>query len=413
MSICYKTDFIYISKILWKVPLHRNKQNTFTFMNKSEYQQRTYTHKEIFQQPKVWKAQYESMLNNRKQIQEYISKEINSKEHETILTGAGTSAFIGDILSVLFPLLGFTNCKSVATTDLITNPESFFPKHRKLILISFARSGNSPESIAAVEQANTLCKEVSHVIITCNPDGKLASTIGSNDLLLLLPPETNDVSLAMTSSFSTMLLSGLLFAEFNKIEENATFIDNLCRNGQYLLDNYPDSIKTLTKRNFSRAVFLGSDELKGVAEECHLKLQEMTDGNIICKFDSFLGFRHGPKAVINEDTLLIYLFSDSDYVLQYEKDLVEQINSNNRVVGQIAISQKKVEIPSVRFDLEVITTHNDFPKKNKYQFILHVFVGQLLGMFKSLEIGLNPDSPSVSGNISRVVEGVRIYNYIK
>ena len=45
-----------------------------------------------------------------------------------------------------------------------------------------------------------------------------------------------------------------------------------------------------------------------------------------------------------------------------------------------------------------------------YGGVAYVFVAQLLGFFKSLDCGLTPDAPSVSGNISRVVEGVTLYD---
>jgi tagatose-6-phosphate ketose/aldose isomerase len=40
----------------------------------------------------------------------------------------------------------------------------------------------------------------------------------------------------------------------------------------------------------------------------------------------------------------------------------------------------------------------------------YVIVGQLLGLFTSLQLGLSPDDPSPSGVIHRVVEGVRVYD---
>lgn len=168
---------------------------------------------EIYQQPKVWKKEFNALLNNKEKICEFLSKHFDSGSFEIILSGAGTSAFIGDILAVLYAQKGYLNCKSISTTDIITHPEAFFPADKKVVLISFARSGNSPESIATVELANKLCKEVVHVIITCNKDGVLASQVSPDDLLILLPPETNDKSLAMTSSFSTMLLAGLLLPD--------------------------------------------------------------------------------------------------------------------------------------------------------------------------------------------------------
>jgi len=372
----------------------------------------TDTYREIFQQPTVWKKEFDLLLDSKERINNFVSKHFNSGDFEIILSGAGTSAYIGDILSVLYAEKGYSNCKSISTTDIITHPESFLPKDKKVVLISFARSGNSPESIATVELANKLCKEVVHVIITCNKDGVLASGISSQDLLLLLPPETNDKSLAMTSSFSTMLLAGLLLIDINHIEEKQKQIEDLCRDAKYVLDNYAGGLEAISKRSFSRAIFLGSGQMKGIAEECHLKLQEMTDGKVICKFDSFLGFRHGPKAAINDETLLVYFFSENEYVFAYEKDLVEQINTNNKVIGQIAVSNCLLDASSVKFDLEINTSKLNNSNNNEYSFIIAVLAGQLLAFFKSVDLHFNPDSPSVSGNIARVVEGVKIYNYI-
>lgn len=373
----------------------------------------TYTYKEILQQPDTWLKEFDLLLENKKQISEFISKHFSSDPFEIILSGAGTSAYIGDILSVVYAEKGFSNCRSISTTDIITHPEAFLPTDKKIILISFARSGNSPESIATVELANRLCEEVVHVIITCNKDGALAQRASLDDLLLLLPPETNDKSLAMTSSFSTMLLAGLLLLDIHQLEEKKLDIEKLCVNARSVLDKYIKQLERVSQFDFTRAIFLGSGELKGIAEECHLKLQEMTDGKVICKFDSFLGFRHGPKAAINEKTLLVYLFSHDDYIFAYERDLVEQININNKVVGQIAVSSKALDIPSVKFDLEVKTWESDLLEINGYKFIIDVLVGQLLAFYKSIHLNFNPDSPSISGNIARIVEGVHIYAYEK
>lgn len=370
----------------------------------------TYTYKEILQQPEVWKKEFGSLLENKGKINDFVSKHFDSPNSEIVFSGAGTSSFIGDILSVLYAERGYRNCRSVSTTDILTHPKEYLPIDKKVVLISFARSGNSPESVATVELANKLCKEIVHVVITCNSEGILAGSVSPDDLLLLLPAETNDKSLAMTSSFSTMLLTGLLLADIKDLEKKGTEIEELCNNARMVLDTYMPQIEELGKRTFSRAIFLGSGELKGIAEECHLKLQEMTDGKVICKFDSFLGFRHGPKAAINDETLLIYFFSDDDYAFAYEKDLVEQINTNNAVIGQIAITGKQRDIPGAILDLIVHTSASQ-GKLNPYNFIVQVIVGQLLGYYKSLDLNFNPDSPSVSGNISRIVEGVIVYPY--
>lgn len=375
-----------------------------------ETKNRTNTYKEIVQQPQMWQKEFDLIHDKREEIHSFLLKNSVSKVSEILLTGAGTSAFIGDAIEYILPRKGYANTKAVATTDLITHPYSFINAHKEIVMVSFARSGNSPESLAAIEVANSIAKKVVHIFITCNESGQLAQEANDdNTLLVLLPPETNDVSLAMTSSFSTMFLAFLLVMNVGSIEAEKQKIGYLSAIARETLEKYEFDLKSIASKQFSRAIFLGSGELKGIAEECHLKLQELTDGQVICKFDSFLGFRHGPKAVISSDSLLIYLLSEDPYVYQYEKDLIEQINSNNRVVAQVIINAgDKIVIPNINFDLQ-INMQGLFEKAGEYSCIPYVFVGQLLGFYKSLDLGLNPDSPSVSGNISRVVEGVNIY----
>ena len=367
-----------------------------------------YTYSEIMQQPLMWQREFDRIKADRKQIETFVSRYIDGG-YEVIFTGAGTSAYIGDVLEVAVADTIFRGARSVATTDLITHPTAYFSPEKKVLLISFARSGNSPESMGAVTLADSICGDnIAHIFITCNEKGRLAQIAGrENCLLLLLPPETDDKSLAMTSSFSTMLLTALLLANIRKLEFEEAPIRNLVAYAAGVLEKYDAAIRGIAARDFSRAIFLGSGELKGIAEESHLKLQELTDGGVVCSFDSFLGFRHGPKAVVNGQSLLVYLLSGDPAVARYEADLIRQINSNNHVVAMIAVSPGPVGIPGVDFDLNVVL--GDASAQGIYRCIPYVFAAQLLGYYKSLARGLDPDAPSVSGNISRVVEGVTIY----
>ncbi len=365
-----------------------------------------HTYREIMQQPEMWRREYELLLKERAKIEAFISKYMG---YEIIFTGAGTSAFIGDILAVSLSDTILKGGASVPTTDLITNPEAYLYPEKKVLMISFARSGNSPESLGTIKIANAICRDIAHIYITCNAEGELAKTAEKeNTLLLLLPPETNDESLAMTSSFSTMLFTCMMIANIRNIGEQRPFVESLVKKSSEALARIDRLVAEIAARRFDRAVFLGSGEMKGVAEESHLKLQEMTDGRVVCSYDSFLGFRHGPKAVVNGSTVMIYLFSGDPGVRCYETDLVKQLNSNNNVVAQIAVSDEKVDIEGMYFDLEVNLGGSD-SSQSIYKCIPYVFVAQLLGFYKSLDMGLNPDSPSISGNIARVVEGVTIY----
>ena len=378
-----------------------------------------YTFDEIHQQPAMWRKEYAALLGAKAEVSAFMHKYL-TPDTDVVLTGAGTSAFIGD---ALLPVMRgmWRNVRSVPTTDLITHSEYLLDKERPLLMISFARSGNSPESVGAVNLANKLCKNVAHVYITCNKNGKLAKQANGengdatlnggkeNILLLLLPEETDDKSLAMTSSFSTMLLTCLMLGHIDTLEHDADEIEKTAKNAEAVINEYEEKLKGIGERPFERGVFLGSGALKGIAEECHLKLQELTDGAVVCKFDSFLGFRHGPKAVVNDKSLVVYLMTDKEDVQRYERDLVKQVDANNNPVAQvIVIAGKEPELPGVKADLVVKMPFG--PKENDfYGIVPYVLVGQLLGFYASKAHGLNPDAPSVSGNIHRVVEGVTIY----
>ena len=368
-----------------------------------------FTFNEIHQQPAMWRKELKALLENREAIRAFMHKYL-TPETDIVLTGAGTSAFIGDALQPVMRGM-WHNVRSVATTDIITHAKYLLNPDKPLLLVSFARSGNSPESVGAVNLANKLCKNVAHVYITCNKNGKLALQAEGKDniLLLLLPEETDDKSLAMTSSFSTMLLTCLMLGHIDTLDKDQDMIEKTAKNAEAVMAEYEEKLKEIASRPFERGVFLGSGALKGIAEECHLKLQELTDGAVVCKFDSFLGFRHGPKAVVNSKSIVVYLMTEQEDVQRYERDLVKQVDANNTPVAQIiVIAGKAPELPGVKADLVVRMPYgpgeNDF-----YGIVAYVLVGQLLGYYASLAHGLNPDAPSVSGNIHRVVEGVTIY----
>ena len=366
-----------------------------------------HTYKEIKQQPRVWKAAYGIVCERKKEISAFLHKYVDNG-YSVVLTGAGTSAYIGDALECALRDTLLKGANSIATTDIITAPELFFGKDSKVLLISFARSGNSPESIGAIKAVEQTAGSVAHVFITCNEKGELAKKTGDNVLCLLLPPETNDLSLAMTSSYSTMFLVCSMIANIDAIEADKKSVETLADAVEAAMAKYEDKLNEIAGRPFQRAVFLGSGALKGVAEESRLKLQELTDGAIMCAFDSFLGFRHGPKAVVHEDCLLVYYISPDPKVRRYELDLIAQVAANNKVTATVAVCQKDHDLKTDYIDLLVeLGIPENMPAR--YSAVGNIFVAQMLGCFKSIDMGLSPDAPSVSGNISRVVEGVILY----
>jgi tagatose-6-phosphate ketose/aldose isomerase len=128
----------------------------------------------------------------------------------------------------------------------------------------------------------------------------------------------------------------------------------------------------------------------------------MTDGKVICKHDSFLGFRHGPRAVTNTRSLVVYLFSNDNKAFQYEIDLVRSISEDQPEVPVVAVGRKIDGIKNLLLDI-------DFLHANDFTFIAATLVAQLVSFYQSMFLNLHPDTPSVSGSINRVVQGVTIY----
>lgn len=367
-----------------------------------------HTAKEITGQPELWKAIYDKIILENDEIK-HLVEDLPNKTKKIILTGAGTSAYIAYSVEGALQRKHNITTVSVATTHLVTHPEDYFSSSTPTLLISFARSGNSPESVAAVKLANEYCDNCHHLIITCNSNGALAKLeYDNNSYVFVLPPEADDKSLAMTGSYSGMLLSILLINDINNIYALKSTVSILQEYGNLLLTKYLEHTKRIADLPFKRAVFLGSGPQYGTAMESHLKLQELTDGHVICKNDSYLGFRHGPKAVVDEDTLLVYYFSNKEEVIRYERDLVIAMDEGKTPMYQIGVSEKFIE--GINIDEQIVLSHNNNNNiDEEYLSVSNILFGQLLGFFKSLDEGLHPDSPSLSGAINRVVKGVKIY----
>lgn len=362
---------------------------------------------EIAGQPELWEAIYLKVVSESLEIKTFLDI-ISVDIKKIILTGAGTSAYIAYSLEGIIQRSKKTTTISVPTTHLVSHPQDYFERTVPTLMISFARSGNSPESVAAVNFADNYCENCYHLIITCNTEGELAKQSFKNDnYVFILPEKANDKSLAMTGSYTGMLLAAMLINDIDKIKLLKGTVDKVYKYGEKILTKYLETIQNVANLPFNRAVFLGSGPQFGTATESHLKLQELSDGQVICKNDSYLGFRHGPKAVVNEKTLLVYYFSNKKEVFLYEKDLVKGMVEGKKPLFQLGVS----ESPLNNFDLDelIVMSDDEGTIDEAYLCVCSILVGQLLGFYKSLNLGLNPDSPSLSGAISRVVKGVTIY----
>ncbi len=226
----------------------------------------------------------------------------------------------------------------------------------------------------------------------------------------MLDDATNDRGLAMTSSFTNMLLAGQMLAHTGSFGEYEPILRALAGAAESFLPKAAALASQLASAAFKRACFVGSGLLAGAALECALKLLELTAGKVQTMTQPTLALRHGPMAALNRDTLFISLISSQEQRRRYELDLLREVGSKQLVGRRIAVA---TDPDSLEDFAEFVLTPGTGGTKDTipdlYRPILDVIFGQLLGLFASIQVGLKPDNPSPSGAISRVVQTIDIY----
>ncbi|MFC2075672.1 SIS domain-containing protein [candidate division KSB1 bacterium] len=376
-----------------------------------------FTPAEIFQQPFIWRDSFRRVKEAKDDVVRFLTGAGilgGNRPGRIYMAGAGTSDFVGRSLKTLVRNRLQVEADHTATTDLVTHPDSWFLQGAPTVLVSFARSGNSPESVGAYVLANESEAKVKHLVITCNKDGALAKRAKENPedcQAIILHDKSNDQSLAMTSSFSGMVVAMQAVCHIEDLDEYEPINEALASAAEGVMVNYSDTIQEICGKDFQRAVFLGSGALWGCATESHLKLQEMTDGGVIAKYDTFVGLRHGPQAVIHDDTLVVYYLSSDPFVRRYELDLMAENQEKGIGMTRVVVCNRATsEIERLADYVIEYNPDGKYRIPDLYRPPLDVTVGQMIGLFKSIDRGLKPDNPSVEGVIHRVVEGIKIYD---
>lgn len=362
------------------------------------------TAREIAQQPSVWPEIDALVSGRRAALDAFLAPLLARADLRIVLTGAGTSAFLGECLAPALLGKGL-RAEAVPTTDLVSGPLRFLQPGVPTLMVSFARSGSSPESTAAVALADQLVKDVHHLVITCNADGELYRMAQGRDnaFAILLPDATHDRGFAMTTSFTSMLLTAAL--AFGVLAPGETAAASAA--ASRVQETELPLLRALVARKFKRVVYLGSNELRGLAREASLKLLELTDGRVVALFDSPLGFRHGPKTIVDADTLVVVLLSNDPYARRYDLDLLRELRNDGRAGRVLALSGRAdPELGNDGVVLEGAEHAADLALALPY-----ILFCQAFALLQSLAQGIRPDTPSASGTVNRVVRGVTIYPF--
>ena len=363
------------------------------------------------QQPELWLDTLNIYKENLEAIESFLAeaRAMGEGRLSVVFTGAGTSDYVGDTCAPYLRHAGDTklyDLKPIATTDIVSAPRDFLNPDEPTVVVSFARSGNSPESLAAVQVAKTFVKNVKFINITCAPEGKLAvESEGDADQLTLLIPRANDKGFAMTGSYSCMTLLSTLIFDTASLEQKTAWVEAAAKLGEDVVARESEIAEFLSG-DFNRVTYLGSGSFVGLAQEAQLKILELAHGLVATSWDSCMGYRHGPKSFVDDKTIVFVYMNNDEYTRQYDLDILNEINGDQIAAKTIAIQQDG----ATKFDGTSFTLAGEALPEG-YLALPFVMVAQVISLLNSVRVGNTPDTPSPSGTVNRVVKGVTIHPF--
>ncbi len=371
------------------------------------------TTSEIIQQPDIWLDTFNVYAQHAEEVRAFLesARPAEGGRVTVVFTGAGSSEYVGNTCSPYLRSVvrghGF-DFKPVASTDLVSAPTQFLSPDDPTVLVSFARSGNSPESLAAIEVVRTVCTSVKFLNITCAPDGRLATEMQNDpDALTLLLPKANDDGFAMTGSYSCMYLLATLLFDPSDDDSKRAWVEAASRLGRDVLRR-EEQVSSYVEGDFSRVTYLGSGALGGLAQEAQLKILELAAGETATSFGTSMGYRHGPKSFVDGGTLVFLFVSNDHYTRQYDLDMLNEIKADGICKRVVAIEQDTGELfGGTSFDLS-----GEEALPDGYLVLPFVIFGQTIALHNSIRVDDTPDTPSPTGQVTRVVHGVTIHPFV-
>lgn len=366
------------------------------------------TLREILQQPATWRDTA-GMLRGRT-AQQVVARALDPMPGQVVLTGSGSSMYIGECLAPTLQLGLGVPVQAITAGTLLTHWRGVLPPQPGL-LISLARSGDSPESAGVVNRLLAEAPAWRHLVITCNAHGKLATRYADDPrvTVLVLDERTNDRSLVMTSSFTNLLLAGTGLIQGRHGDIAPAAIDRAAAVAQRIFERQADAVAALARREFSTAVYLGSGGALGAVHECALKMLEMTGGQVLTMAETFLGLRHGPMSAVHPSTLVFGLLSPDPATRAFEVDLLRELSRKRLGLARLLVGEgipaDLVGPDDVAIELDGLAAeaHEEVPA-----LLAGIAAGQLLAFFRCLSQGGKPDTPS-QGVLTRVVEDFAIH----
>src|ERR1035438_4777005 len=343
-----------------------------------------YTPHEIYQQPETWQSTYERCVEKAPELNGFLERSgVGRRDHlapVVFLVGAGTSDYVGRALTHLLRARWQCEAWAVPSTDLLTNMESLITPGREYLWLTFSRSGDSPEGVAVLEKALATYPQIQHLVVTCNQTGRMAQICSAHEertLALLLDAAVNDRGLAMTSSFTNMVIAGQCLAHLNDLPGYRDLLSGMSEVGARFLESAPKCAAEIAAMGCTRACFVGSGALAAVANESALKLLELTAGEVETLSESVLGLRHGPMSALDENTLFVAFLSSTEKRRCYEIDLLKEIREKRLGKVTVVVTPQPYQGLNALADF-VLSLDVPMPVTDEYRAPVDIILAQLL-----------------------------------
>lgn len=345
--------------------------------------------KEIFEQPESIKRAMQGRIDKEYMTAKFGGLNMTNRELLAIerikIIAAGTSYHAGLVASYLLESVARIPASAELASELrYRNPIV----ERNTLYFAVSQSGETADTLYAMRE---LKRKGARVLGICNVVGSTIPRESDGGIYIHSGPEIAVASTkAFTSQLAVFYLFTLLIARMRDMsyETGKIFIQHLEELPQLISQTLQTNphVKQLAKKYsiYPNFLFLGRGLNYPVALEGALKLKEIS--YIHAEGYSAAEIKHGPIALINENTPSVFLIPDDM--------LREKVISNMK---EVKARRGKVIALSVEGDEEVARIADDcvfIPRTHEllYPFLMVVPL-QLLAYHCALELGHNVDQP--------------------
>lgn len=347
---------------------------------------------EIRQQPSIWNSILVDILDKEEKYRNFLTPLFAIPNLEIVLTGTGSSAYIGDTLEPYLKDKFHHKVRSIPTSDIISNPYDSLNKDNPTLVITYSRSGNTPETNYCHRIINNYITTVYNLVITCTDNSTLYTMCQSesNTLIVTLPEAANDKALAMTSGYTSMIFSTILLSELDNLSFITSNLHFVLSYSKELLSSLWSKIYGIVQSNPDRIIFLGTDELSGLSNYCALNILKLTNRKVysLSLNPKFLANDIFP--FIDENSLVVLFHSNKTTNLEYERTFLNGLKNVNKNCTICIVSEAPVNITS---NVEEFILSSESNLSDCFSSMCFAFFGQILAYLYSLHLKLKVDNP--------------------